>query len=330
MRLKLKNISIIKEADIKLEGLTVIAGENDTGKSTVGKVLYMMIKSILWGNGVDRNCKHNVDRYIKKIFDKQISENGEVEFIWNDSTYLSKIRRNYCSEFISNDTKSLNLPKTNTPLFIESPLIWNFFDMFKDLANIQSQTSTLSDVVSSSEINFPTLMHELYFTLALSRKTDTQNEAQNINQIIGGNFKEEGGKFYFYKNDEKISLVNTATGVKYFGLLQVLINNNHLYDGQILILDEPEVHLHPKWQLELAKIIVTLVKSGVNILVNSHSPYMIEALERYAKKESIPNNFYLAEDGMIVEDEESLSKIFDKLSEPFNEFDKLDSELLHG
>ncbi|MEA2018479.1 MAG: AAA family ATPase, partial [Campylobacterota bacterium] len=37
MNLKLNNIGIIKEADIKLDGLTVIAGENDSGKSTVSK-----------------------------------------------------------------------------------------------------------------------------------------------------------------------------------------------------------------------------------------------------------------------------------------------------
>jgi predicted ATPase len=36
MKLTIKNIGVIKEADIELSGLTVIAGENDSGKSTVG------------------------------------------------------------------------------------------------------------------------------------------------------------------------------------------------------------------------------------------------------------------------------------------------------
>ena len=57
---------------------------------------------------------------------------------------------------------------------------------------------------------------------------------------------------------------------------------------------------------------------------------MIEALQRYAQKENIPNNFYLAQDNKIVEDSQSLSKIFAKLSEPFDEFDKMDSEILNG
>lgn len=39
MRLEIKNIGRIEEASIEMNGITVIAGENDTGKSTVGKVL---------------------------------------------------------------------------------------------------------------------------------------------------------------------------------------------------------------------------------------------------------------------------------------------------
>lgn len=46
MKLKLNNIGIIKEAEIKIDGLTVIAGKNDSGKSTVGKVLFTLIKTI--------------------------------------------------------------------------------------------------------------------------------------------------------------------------------------------------------------------------------------------------------------------------------------------
>ncbi|MCB4763910.1 MAG: hypothetical protein LGB78_08445, partial [Sulfurovum sp.] len=45
MELQLKNIGMIKEANVKINGLTVIAGENDTGKSTVGKIIFCIIKA---------------------------------------------------------------------------------------------------------------------------------------------------------------------------------------------------------------------------------------------------------------------------------------------
>ena len=43
MRFQIENIAKIKSAKVKLNGLTVIAGENGSGKSTVGKMLFSVI-----------------------------------------------------------------------------------------------------------------------------------------------------------------------------------------------------------------------------------------------------------------------------------------------
>lgn len=45
MKLHIENVAKIKKADIDVEGITVIAGSNNTGKSTVGKALFAMFES---------------------------------------------------------------------------------------------------------------------------------------------------------------------------------------------------------------------------------------------------------------------------------------------
>ena len=45
MKLNIENFAKIKNANIDFDGITVIAGENDTGKSTVGKVLFSVFTS---------------------------------------------------------------------------------------------------------------------------------------------------------------------------------------------------------------------------------------------------------------------------------------------
>ena len=46
MKLSISNLAKIKQADIDIDGITVVAGENNTGKSTIGKVLFSTFNSL--------------------------------------------------------------------------------------------------------------------------------------------------------------------------------------------------------------------------------------------------------------------------------------------
>lgn len=329
MRLKLNNIGIIKEADITLNGLSVIAGENDSGKSTVGKVLYSLVrvlsKPYFEGYNIDVSSQYlnPFNDYIDKLFKSQISQDGNIEFNYEGNIFNIKIVGDRCHKFELKDKYVPNAESITTPLFIDSPFIWNMMSSLKTIGQLEKKIDVDFEVLET--------ITDLYFALTTKSKELKTKIKPNIESIIKGNMVETNlGEFSFHKENKNIELINTAMGIKYFGILQVLSDKNHFYNGQILILDEPEVHLHPKWQLELARVIVYLVGKGVKVLVNSHSPYMIEALQRYSKKQNIPNNFYLADECKIVEDDQALSKIFAKLSEPFDEFDKMDSEALNG
>lgn len=46
MRFQLKNVGVISEADMLLDNITLIAAENDSGKSTIGKALFTLINTM--------------------------------------------------------------------------------------------------------------------------------------------------------------------------------------------------------------------------------------------------------------------------------------------
>jgi putative AbiEii toxin of type IV toxin-antitoxin system len=146
--------------------------------------------------------------------------------------------------------------------------------------------------------------------------------ASEIADIIGGRFSstpEDG--IFFAKGDAKIKPNNIASGIKSFIFL--LISLEFINKNSLLIIDEPEVHLHPKWEIEYARIIASLTKLGVPILVSSHSPYLIRALAKYSEEFEIEKktNFYFGKkdkDGYSTFDNvsEDLEPIFEALAIP--------------
>jgi predicted ATPase len=324
--LELKNIGMIKEANVKIDGLTVIAGENDTGKSTVGKALFSILECSL-------EYATNTNFILKSIFqEKDILINSSISLVTDKNTKFF-LTMNEEGNLKSGVNNLEDFPERG--IFIETPIIWNMQEFFNSLVQIESRLKSKGD---TTDIPYPYLMKDLHYKLQTKRPINNSFifPSESIKDIINGEFikNKQTNDYRFYKGDSSYNLINVATGIKYFGLIQVLIDNYQLDTESILILDEPEVHLHPKWQLEMAQIIVELVKNGVKILVNSHSPYMIEALERYAEKEEVIVDFYLAENGIIDKidnnNSKTLAKIFNKLSAPYETFNKMDSETLKG
>lgn len=119
-----------------------------------------------------------------------------------------------------------------------------------------------------------------------------------INKILPGVLTvKETGVFYEETGKEPLRVQNLATGSKMFSIIKTLIEKGNINFDTMLILDEPEAHLHPAWQNILAEIIVLLVKElDTHVLLTTHSPNFLMALEAYSKKYELfeKTNYYIA------------------------------------
>ena len=77
----------------------------------------------------------------------------------------------------------------------------------------------------------------------------------------------------------------TAMGITNIGIIDMLIRNNSINKGSFLIIDEPEVHLHPKWQVEFVNILYDIADAGANVIITTHSIDIVKAVELLAKKD---------------------------------------------
>lgn len=100
------------------------------------------------------------------------------------------------------------------------------------------------------------------------------------------------------KSDIAHDLRVCATGIKSMGILQILLENGFLDETSLLIIDEPEAHLHPDWVVQYARILVQLHKTlGVRLFIATHDSKMVNSLRSIAETEIGLDhvNFYLAE-----------------------------------
>lgn len=58
----------------------------------------------------------------------------------------------------------------------------------------------------------------------------------------------------------------------------VLFLRNNVMPGDILVVEEPESHLHPELQVELISQIAAMVNSGIRVLLTTHSEWLLEGL----------------------------------------------------
>jgi predicted ATPase len=327
VEITIKHIGRLPKAKIILDGLTVIAGENDTGKSTVGKVLFSIIKANNMATA-NQHCQF-MNNMVNLVFDSQISNQGEVILLDKGvPIYSINFSQHQCVCFECCQPELPHFFKEST--FIQTPLVWDLVDFFDSVLRLK-QNQEMTQNIAPFSIKYPYIFWDVYVKMTntpVEKDSQTNDLVKNIRQIIQGGFEQRDKRIVFQRQNESILLMNVAAGIKYFGLLQRLAENNQLKPENLLIIDEPENHLHPKWQLCLAELIVNLVNQyKVYVLINSHSPYLIEALKVYSDI-SIKDktSFYfneLTHKGLEVKEvTDDLSFLFDTLSLPFKKLEQ--------
>ena len=76
------------------------------------------------------------------------------------------------------------------------------------------------------------------------------------------------------KTEENIRLTRASSMVTELAPV-VLLLRNAIARGDMLIIDEPEAHLHPAAQTEMAKTLGRLVRAGVRVVVTTHSDWLL-------------------------------------------------------
>ena len=430
MRLKIDNFAKIKHVEITSDGITVIAGENNTGKSTIGKVLYSAFNAFydmdlkienrrqeeileITRRGVRNALMHSMpgtrnssylritsDKIGRTISSKLMEAESMDEVLFRDyleqacAQYNVRLTEESVSELLEDSYEKIVARKRNDDYKVALELIERFFNQVFD-EQIKCLQSSGKDTKVSLDIKGKELdvvfrgnqcvqwqadyniLHEaffiddpfvldqvsdhLWFSIgnryrkellnhlnetdddimdgifeAVSAKENLKEIYDILKRVADGQILVQNGQWSLHseKFEEPIHFENLSAGLKSFVLLKLLLEKGILKEKDVLILDEPEIHLHPEWQLVYAEMIVLLQKKfDLSIVVTTHSRDFLEAIELYAKKyELFPKcRFYLSgqEEGLSVFEDvtECLDKIYSQLVTPSMLLDNLRYEI---
>lgn len=122
-----------------------------------------------------------------------------------------------------------------------------------------------------------------------------------------GNFEEAGldKELLFSTENVKLEIDVTSSMIK--ELMPLVLYLRYLAEpNDIIVIDEPEMNLHPAAQVEIIEFLAMLVNTGLNVLITTHSPYIVDHISNLivAKKqenpEQIKQSFYLEDDRAFI------------------------------
>ncbi len=88
-----------------------------------------------------------------------------------------------------------------------------------------------------------------------------------------------------WKDD--LPLMNASSMV--LELAPVVLYLRHIVEpGNVLIIEEPESHLHPAMQVEFTRQIAALVRAGVRVIITTHSEWVLEELANIVRLSGLP------------------------------------------
>jgi predicted ATPase len=200
------------------------------------------------------------------------------------------------TELISSNITSLIFSKKNQNCFLIPAERGGLNLFFKELSSIRnrllhhaqkdkiSPMEVLKDIIKSRYAepisDYIEFLNDLNNTK--KRKSDYQIQAQDIQKnIINGKYEvDRYGDIFFLpyrSNNKKMPLHFTSSTVK--TLFSLVFYLEHLAQpGDYLMIDEPELSLHPDNQQNLARVLAKLVNNGVKVVLSTHSPYFVREL----------------------------------------------------
>ena len=262
--------------------LTLFVGQNNSGKTYLSQLIWGIYNKLSYIKHYDNSLEQiSIDftKYIKEyakkeIFKKDIETDFNIVIEKKDMDYLN--------------IKPIFLPSSR--LFLPSfyKYIFNtekdFKDsMFKNLDNINESNKKFYAPSYTQPVD--DLIKKLIFSL--NKPLETNIYLDKLAEIMEGNISvdraEELGMAdisYNHKSGENIPMYLSSSMVHQLSTLYLYFKYWYEKDKSFLIIDEPEMNLHPSKKIEIMELLMSFASEN-KLLMATHSNTIAKSLINY-------------------------------------------------
>ncbi|MBI1901959.1 MAG: AAA family ATPase [Planctomycetia bacterium] len=343
--LELQNFTAFTKADFKFaNGLNVIVGENATGKTHVLKVAYSAIYVSAKGN---KEASPTKAHFQTAVADKlnAVLKPDELGRLARRDHRAGRQRCDVRCWFSSPPQQlafSFNSATKKEVIVDKAPAAWvDKLPVYLPTRELVTIYPGFVSLYETTHLPFEETWRDTCVLLGAPlakgpREKRIKELLAPLEQAMDGKVElDKSGRFYLNVAGVSMEMHLVAEGLRKLAMIARLIATGALMDKGYLFWDEPEANLNPKVIKLIAKTILHLCHSGIQVFVASHSLFLMRELDillQHDEFKGIPARFFglhRGDDGVEVQQGESVDDIgpIDALQEELSQSDRyLDPE----
>ena len=320
----------IKQAEVSINGITVLIGQQASGKSIIARLFYFFDEYLY-----DFEKVALLNREHKKTYDKRKKETFCQLFpvySWRDEEFSIKFFRDefYIKISSKENSETLEIETSENVTKHYNNLKKKFSDMNK-FAQQQLQDKTVKIppsilmrhflsvrsneslgefgavlFVPASRAFYAAIREEIFSILSIDEKidqiimqfgefyeaakrrvSDAPSQSDIFSRILKGKYSRASSRDWIETGNKRIEVSKASSGQQE-ALPLLIALSSFPGEGKTLIIEEPEAHLFPESQASILEFIVRQSKGkGCDMLITTHSPYILSALNNCILRHSI-------------------------------------------
>ena len=308
-KIYLHNFKCFRELELELENLTLLSGINSMGKSTIIQALLLLRNSYENGflnKGIFLNNDYTQIGLGKDLFNSeagadepfQIAIEDKKKFTWNISydshaDFLKVQQSEACAvkkinlfgsgfEFLSAERlgprssyqKSYYHVHEKEDMGVHGEYAVHF--LYENENMYLQNTSVLHP---DEEINMLRLQVEKWLSEISPGLKISFDDYEHAN-LMGMQIRQTGGEIIY-----SYSPHNVGFGISY--ILPVIVALLKAKAGDLVIIENPEAHLHPKGQRKMGELISRAANGGVQVILETHSDHILNGIRLCVRNQEI-------------------------------------------